>query len=66
LKTERFESIEFVGLVSNICVIANAVLAKTAQPETPILVDSKLTASHDKKLHEAALEVMAGLQITVV
>jgi len=66
LKAEPFQSIELIGLVSNICVIANAVLAKTAQPETPILVDAKCTASHDEHLHRAALDVMEGLQIQVI
>jgi nicotinamidase-related amidase len=66
LKKTPFERIELVGLVSNICVMANAVLAKTAQPETPVLVDQDCTASRDPKLHEAALAVMRGLQIRVV
>jgi nicotinamidase-related amidase len=65
LKTTSFERIELVGLVSNICVISNAVLAKTAQPETPIVVDADCTASHDPKLHQAAIDVMKGLQIRV-
>jgi nicotinamidase-related amidase len=65
LKATPFQSIELAGLVSNICVIANAILAKTAQPDTPIIVDPCCTASHDSKLHAAALEVMAGLQIKV-
>ena len=65
LKQEKFESIELVGVVSNICVISNAILAKTAQPETPIIVDANCTASHDEKLHQAALDVMIGLQIEV-
>ena len=66
LKTELFSSIELVGLVSNICVIANAILAKTAQPETSVIVDAKNTASHDSKLHQATLDVMSGLQIEVI
>ena len=66
LKTDRFVSIEFVGLVSNICVMANAVLAKTAQPETPVIVDAKCTAGHDECLHKAALDVMEGIQIRVI
>ena len=66
LKTESFSSIELVGLVSNICVISNAVLAKTAQPEAVIIVDSKCTASHDEALNTAVLEVMKGLQIQVI
>jgi nicotinamidase-related amidase len=65
LKTTPFARIEFVGLVSNICVMSNAVLAKTAQPETPIIVDADCTASHDPKLHQAALDVLKGLQIRV-
>lgn len=66
LKATPFESIELVGLVSNICVLSNAVLAKTAQPETPVIVDADCIASHDPKLNEAAIAVMKGLQIRVV
>lgn len=66
LRATPFEQIELVGLVSNICVISNAVLAKTAQPETPIVVDSQCTASHDPVLHKAALDVMKGLQIRIM
>ncbi len=61
-----FCSIELVGVVTNICVLANAVLAKTAQPETPILVDAACTASNDPVLHEKALDVMESLQIQVL
>lgn len=60
-----FESIELVGLVSNICVISNAVLAKAACPEVPILVDAACTASFDSALHEKTFDVMEGLQIQV-
>ena len=66
LKAEPFESIELVGLVSNICVISNAVLAKTAQPETPVSVDAKCTASNDGNLNQAVLDVMSSLQIQVI
>jgi nicotinamidase-related amidase len=66
LKATPFESIELVGLVSNICVLSAAVLAKTAQPETPVIVDSACTAGPDPALHEAALKVMEGLQISVI
>ena len=54
-----------MGLVSSICVISNAVLAKTAQPETLVAVDTACTDGGDKALHEAALQVMAGLQIQI-
>jgi len=66
LKTKKFKSIELVGVVSNICVISNAVLAKTAQPETPIIVDAACTASNDSKLNQEALDVMQSLQIQII
>ncbi|MEG0072234.1 MAG: isochorismatase family cysteine hydrolase [Raoultibacter sp.] len=61
-----FVSIELVGLVSNICVISNAVIAKTACPEVPIIVDAACTASFDAALNEKCLDVMEGLQIQVI
>ena len=66
LKVTPFEQIEIVGLVTNMCVISNAILAKTAQPETPIFVDADCTASKDQYLHKAALDVMTSLHIRVV
>ena len=61
-----YSAIEVCGLVSNICVISNAVIAKAAAPEAEIIVDSNLTASFDPKLHEAALAVLGGIQVKVV
>ena len=61
-----FDEITLVGLVSNICVLSNAVLAKTAQPQAEIVVDASLTASADAALHEKALDVLEGLFIRVV
>lgn len=60
-----YESIEIVGLVSNICVISNAVLAKTACPDVPIAVDASCTASFDDALNTETLDVLQGLQIDV-
>ena len=66
LKATPFESIELAGLVSYICVISNAVLAKTAQPETPVIIDEACVAGPDPALHEASLAVMKALQVRVV
>lgn len=65
LRENAYGSVELCGLVSNICVISNAVLAKAACPEAEIIVDAAATDSFDKELNAAALDVMAGLQITV-
>ncbi len=61
-----YSSIEVVGLVTHICVMVNATIAKTACPEVPIIVDATCVGSYDKKLHEEALDVMEGLQIKVL
>ena len=65
LQEKTYAQVELVGVVSNICVLSNAVLVKTALPETPVIVDASCTASNDPILHEKALDVMEGLQIQV-
>ena len=60
-----FESIELVGLVSNMCVLSNAVIARTACPDVPIIVDASCTAAPDPAMHEKALDILEGLQIEV-
>ena len=62
---ELIEKVTLIGLCTDICVLANAVLAKTALPEAHITVDASCTASFQPALHEAALDVMEGLQIDV-
>ena len=65
LQQNTFGSIEIVGLVSNICVISNAVLAKTALPEAQIIIDADCTASNDPILNEKAFDIMEGLQMKI-
>ena len=66
IDTQPFASIELVGLVSNMCVLANAVIARTACPNTPIIVDAACTAAPDAAMNEKALDIMEGLQIEVI
>ncbi len=54
-----------VGLVTNICVVSAAVLAKAAVPEANITVDARLCASFDEKLHRETLDVLKGLYINI-
>ena len=62
----EISSIEVCGLVSNICVVSNAVIAKAAAPEAEVIVDSSLTASFAPDLHQATLDVLKGIQVTVL
>lgn len=66
LKNKPYENIELIGVVSNICVLSNAVLVKAVLPETPVTVDASCVASNDDRLNEAALDVMESMQIRVI
>jgi nicotinamidase-related amidase len=66
LRDKEYEEIELCGLVSNICVLSNAVIAKSALPNAHIKVDALATKSFDKTLHEKALDIMEGLHVEVV
>ena len=63
---ESDDEIELVGLVSNICVISNAVVLQSKYPEATILVDAACTDSFDKALHEKVLDVLTGFQVKVI
>lgn len=66
LRQEGFEKIELCGVVSNICVLSNAVVAKAALPEAQIVVDRRCTASNDPQMNQKALDVLQGLQVQVI
>ena len=63
---ECADEIELVGLVSNICVVSNAVVLQSKYPEATIIVDAACTDSFDKSLHEKVLDVLAGFQVKVI
>ena len=65
LKGKDYGEVELCGVVSYLCVLANAVMVKSALPEAEVLVDAACVAGPDKALHEKALDLMEALQITV-
>lgn len=60
------ESIEIVGLCTDICVVSNALILKSASYEIPITVYGDCCAGTSVDAHEAALKVMQMCQIEVV
>lgn len=66
LKRGNYDEVELCGLVTDICVVSNAVIAKAALPESRIVVDSKACASFDSEKHKATLEVMKSVQVDVI
>ncbi|MGI6644752.1 MAG: cysteine hydrolase family protein [Bacilli bacterium] len=65
LRKNEFDEIELVGLVSSICVISNAIIAKTALPNAHVIVNRLGTSSFDKDVHEKSLEVMKNLHVEI-
>lgn len=64
-KEKEIESIELIGLCTDICVVSNALLIKAFLPEVPIAVDSSCCAGVTPEKHESALETMKSCQIEV-
>ena len=65
-KENEIESITFVGLCTDICVISNAMITKAFFPEVPLFVDARACAGVTPQSHKNALEAMKMCQITIV
>lgn len=63
---EDFESIEIVGLCTDICVVSNALILKAMFPEINITVDAGCCAGVTPESHRAALTTMKMCQISVI
>ena len=61
----KLESIEGVGLCTDICVVSNMLLLKAHFPEVPMSVDASCCAGVTPEKHLAALETMRSCQIEV-
>ena len=67
LKNEAdIESITFVGLCTDICVISNVMIVKAFYPEIPLIVDAKACAGVTPESHTNALNAMKMCQVTVI
>lgn len=66
LVDKNYDEVELCGLVSNICVLSNAIMVKSALPDAQIIVDATATNSNDKQMHEKCLDIMSGLHINVI
>ncbi|NLY46540.1 MAG: cysteine hydrolase [Tissierella sp.] len=59
------ESIELIGICTDICVISNAMILKAKMPEIPIFVDASCCAGTTVENHKNALNAMKVCQIEV-
>ena len=65
-KNDDIDSIELIGLCTDICVISNALLIKACLPEVPIIVDAACCAGVTPESHRTALAAMKTCQIQII
>lgn len=65
MRMPDLESIELIGLCTDICVISNALLLKAYLPEIPIRVDGSCCAGASPEGHANALKAMRACQIEI-
>ena len=65
-ESDELESVELVGLCTDICVITNAMMTKGALPEVPLSVRADCCAGVTPQSHETALQAMRMCQISIV
>lgn len=63
---EDFDELIFVGYVSSICVMTNALIVKSLYPEIPITFITDASAGLTPENHQAAIEVLKSCQINCV
>lgn len=63
---ETPSELHIMGLDTDICVVSNAIIARTLAPALPIIVHADCCAGSTPERHLAALEVMRNCQIDVV
>lgn len=65
-EAENIESIEIVGVCTDICVVSNALILRALYPDTPIFCDASCCAGTSEDAHKAALTVMKSCQIDII
>ena len=67
IEKNNFDEIYLVGLVSDICVFSNAIIAKaSSSPYTKIKIVRNATSSFDLAMQEKAFDVLKHLHIEII
>lgn len=64
-ETDTINSITFIGLCTDICVISNALIVKAFLPEVQLIVDARCCAGVTPESHKRALGAMEACQIRI-
>lgn len=62
---KRIDSVCLVGVCTDICVISNAIIARSVLPEATVSVDASCCAGVTPESHETALKAMQACHIIV-
>lgn len=63
---EKLESVELIGLCTDICVVSNALIIKAQFPDAHVKVDSACCAGVTPDSHVSALKTMQMCQVEIV
>lgn len=63
---QQNDTVEFIGVCTDICVISNVLLVRARTPEIKVIVDSSCCAGTTPMKHVAALEVMKSCNVEVI
>ena len=61
-----YKEITMIGVCTDICVLSNAVLIKTACPSAVVRVVANACAGTSPAAHEAALQVLSSVQVEIL
>ncbi len=62
---DGIESIEFLGICTDICVVSNVLLVKSFFPEIPLIVHEPACAGVTPATHEAAITVLKSCLVQI-
>lgn len=65
-KDEEFSEIQICGILTDICVISNAILVKSIYPNTPIKIIKNCCATTNDKIENETCDVMTSLQFELI
>jgi nicotinamidase-related amidase len=65
LSSIAYDEIVLIGVCTGICVLSQAVMCKSAQPNAHIVVDAACCACVTPHTHDVAIEAMKTLQVEI-
>lgn len=66
LAKHDLDEIHLCGLVSDICVFSNAIIAKASNPNATIYIHKDASESYDKEMEEISYKVIEHLHVKVI